>query len=56
MAAKSRSCNGCSAETWKWRQCPDNNCRLDLCYCDSCGGDERATAEMSKHIILNHTT
>lgn len=43
----------CCAEVLRWRQC-GNGCRLELGYCDTHGGDERAAREMSAHNLSCH--
>lgn len=44
----------CAAETNRWRACPDKSCGREIAYCTGHGGDERATAEMEKHVTDVH--
>lgn len=45
-----RGCLECALDSGSWRQCPDNDCRKDICYCPAHGGDARAVTEMTAHI------
>ena len=41
---------GCLINTAFWRQCPWSVCSLDIGYCDTHGGQERAEKEMIMHL------
>jgi hypothetical protein len=56
---------GCDAILTRWRECPGTRavighenfleaCARRIAYCDEHGGDDRATTEMSAHILSEH--
>jgi predicted amidophosphoribosyltransferase len=48
-----RPCQGCGANAVQtWRLC--GRCKIEVSYCAECGGDDRAYAEMSAKIALEH--
>lgn len=55
-ARNTRPCGeaGCTNETHRWRQCPNNACRTDIAFCEAHGGDERAVAQMEAHIQVQN--
>ena len=54
MGNATRKCGGCGKEQDAWRACSKPPCRTEICYCVADGGDQRAVAEMEKHIAEEH--
>lgn len=49
MENLTRRC-ACGAEISNWRSCPSKGCSYETVFCSKCGGDDKAVADMVKHI------